>query len=70
MPQRDFYLYFIQPNDPPRFKDDKVNDEVSSVESTDEEFPDRAEELCGRPGSCRHLIGHAKATYESKPTAF
>jgi hypothetical protein len=28
VPQRDFYLYFIQPNDPPRFKDDKVNDEV------------------------------------------
>lgn len=28
VPQRDFYLYFIQPNDPPRFKDDKVSDEV------------------------------------------
>lgn len=23
VPQRDFYLYFIQPNDPPRFKDDQ-----------------------------------------------
>src|SRR5690606_9649937 len=28
VPPRDFYLYFIQPNDPPRFKDDKVSDEV------------------------------------------
>lgn len=28
VPQRDFYLYFIQPNDPPRFKDGKVSDEV------------------------------------------
>ena len=31
VPQRDFYLYFIQPNDPPRFKDDKVSDEVFFV---------------------------------------
>ncbi|WP_419619172.1 DUF6079 family protein, partial [Thiolapillus sp.] len=28
VPQRDFYLYFIQPNDPPRFKDTKESDEV------------------------------------------
>jgi hypothetical protein len=28
VPQRDFYLYFIQPNDPPRFKDTKEPDEV------------------------------------------
>jgi hypothetical protein len=28
VPTRDFYIYFIQPNDPPRFKDDKVSDEV------------------------------------------
>ncbi|MFZ4985251.1 MAG: DUF6079 family protein [Blastocatellia bacterium] len=28
VPQRDFYLSFIQPNDPPRFKDEKNADEV------------------------------------------
>ena len=39
VPQRDFYLYFIQPNDPPRFKDDKVSDEVFfRLKSTDNEF--------------------------------
>ena len=24
----DFYIYFIQPNDPPRFKDEKLGDEI------------------------------------------
>ncbi|MEP1704865.1 MAG: DUF6079 family protein, partial [Marinobacter sp.] len=39
VPQRDFYLYFIQPNDPPRFKDDKANDEVFfRLKGTDEVF--------------------------------
>ena len=28
VPQRDFYLYFIQPFDPPPFKDEKQGDEV------------------------------------------
>ena len=26
-----FYLYFLQPNDPPRFKDDKASDELFSA---------------------------------------
>jgi len=28
VPPRDFYLYFIQPHDPPHFKDEKKSDEV------------------------------------------
>ncbi|MER8605850.1 DUF6079 family protein [Mesorhizobium sp. M1233] len=28
VPQRDFYIYFIQPYDPPRFKEEKKSDEV------------------------------------------
>lgn len=27
-PPRDFYIYFIQPFDPPKFKDEKISDEV------------------------------------------
>ena len=39
VPQRDFYLYFLQPNDPPRFKDDKASDELFfRLKTTDEEF--------------------------------
>ena len=28
VPPRDFYLYFIQPFDPPHFKDEKKSDEL------------------------------------------
>ena len=39
VPQRDFYLYFIQPNDPPYFKDCKDSDEVFfRLKGADEEF--------------------------------
>ena len=39
VPPRDFYLYFIQPFDPPYFKDEKKADEVFfRLTNMDDEF--------------------------------
>ncbi|MEI6414962.1 MAG: DUF6079 family protein [Pseudomonadota bacterium] len=71
VPQRDFYLYFIQPNDPPRFKDDKVNDEVFfRLKSPDEEFQIALKSYAAALELAATSSGHAKATYESKANGF
>ncbi|MDP2644047.1 MAG: DUF6079 family protein [Desulfobacterales bacterium] len=71
VPQRDFYLYFIQPNDPPRFKDDKVNDEVFfRLKDTDEEFQTALKSYAAALDLAATSSGHAKATYESKANGF
>ena len=71
VPQRDFYLYFIQPNDPPRFKDDKVNDEVFfRLKGTDEEFQTALQRYAAALDLAATSSGHAKATYEAKANGF
>lgn len=71
VPHRDFYLYFIQPNDPPRFKDDKVNDEVFfSLKGADEEFQTALKSYAAALDLAATSSGHAKATYESKANGF
>ena len=71
VPQRDFYLYFIQPNDPPHFKDDKVNDEVFfRLIGTDEEFQTALRNYAAALDLAATSSGHAKATYESKASGF
>ncbi len=71
VPQRDFYLYFIQPNDPPRFKDDKVNDEVFfRLKGTDEEFQTALKSYAAALDLAATSSSHAKATYESKANGF
>lgn len=71
VPQRDFYLYFIQPNDPPRFKDDKANDEIFfRLKNTDEEFQTAIKSYAAALDLAATSSGHAKATYESKANGF
>lgn len=71
VPQRDFYLYFIQPNDPPSFKDNKVGDEVFfRLRSTDEEFQSALKSYAAALKLAIDSSGHAKATYESKANNF
>jgi hypothetical protein len=71
VPQRDFYIYFIQPNDPPRFKDDKVSDEVFfRLKGTDEEFQTALKSYAAALDLAATSSGHAKATYESKSNGF
>jgi len=67
VPQRDFYLYFIQPNDPPRFRDDKQNDEVFfRLKGTDEEFLTALKNYAASLDLASTASGQAKSTYESK----
>ena len=71
VPQRDFYLYFIQPNDPPRFKDDKQNDELFfRLKGIDEEFQASLKSYAAALDLAGTSSGHAKATYESKANGF
>ena len=71
VPHRDFYLYFIQPNDPPRFKDEKINDEVFfRLRSMDGEFQTALKSYAASLDLASTSSGHAKATYESKANSF
>ncbi|OGQ88897.1 MAG: ATPase [Deltaproteobacteria bacterium RIFOXYD12_FULL_56_24] len=71
VPERDFYLYFIQPNDPPRFKDDKVSDEVFfRLKGTDEELQAALRSYAAALDLAATSSGHAKSTYESKANGF
>ena len=71
VPQRDFYLYFIQPNDPPRFRDDKASDEVFfRLKGTDEEFQIALKSYAAALDLAGTSSAHAKATYEAKANGF
>jgi len=71
VPQLDFYLYFIQPNDPPRFRDDKQNDEVFfRLKGTDEEFLIALKSYAASLDLASTSSGQAKSTYESKANFF
>jgi hypothetical protein len=71
IPPRDFYLYFIQPFDPPNFKDEKKADEVFfRLTNTDEEFRASLTNYAAALDLASTSSGHYKATYESKATGF
>ncbi|MFI3219645.1 MAG: DUF6079 family protein [Methylococcales bacterium] len=71
VPQRDFYLYFIQPNEPPSFKDDKKSDEVFfRLKKTDTEFQTALKFYAASVDLAATSAGHAKATYEAKAKSF
>lgn len=71
VPQRDFYIYFIQPHDPPRFKDEKVNDEVFfRLKDTDEEFEIALKSFAAALDLSSTSSGHAKTTYDAKANGF
>lgn len=71
VPQRDFYLYFIQPNDPKRFTDEKLSDEVFfRLKGTDEEFQTALRCYTAALDLAATSSGHAKSTYESKANGF
>ena len=71
VPPLDFYLYFIQPFDPPHFKDEKKADEVFlRLTNTDEAFRTALTNYAAALDLASTSSGHAKATYESKATGF
>jgi hypothetical protein len=70
-PPRDFYLYFIQPCEPPKFSDEKRADEVFfRLPSMDDKFRQSLRCYAAAMDLAGTASGHAKATYESKADGF
>ena len=70
-PPRDFYLYFIQPSDPPKFKDEKRSDEVFFyLTGTDEEFTQALEGYAAAQELSETASGQTKKTYQNKAHSF
>ncbi|MCC5934986.1 MAG: hypothetical protein JJU35_12140 [Balneolales bacterium] len=71
VPQRDFYLYFIQPNDPPRFMDDKRKDEVFfRLKHIDEAFTETLQQYAAALELAATASGQNKNTFSSKADFF
>jgi energy-coupling factor transporter ATP-binding protein EcfA2 len=71
VPERDFYIYFIQPYDPPKFKDTKESDEVFiQLKARDKEFHAALKKYTAAADLASTSSGHAKSTYESKAKDF
>ncbi len=70
-PPRDFYLYFIQPHDPPRYRDEKKPDEVFfRLAKRDREFDDTLKSCAAALGLASVSSGHPKRVYEEKAQGF
>jgi hypothetical protein len=66
-PPRDFYLYFLQPYDPPHFKDERKSDEVFfRLAGADDEFRQALRQYAAALDLGSTASGHAKSTYEGK----
>ncbi|MDI3532857.1 MAG: hypothetical protein PWR28_1202 [Synergistaceae bacterium] len=71
VPPRDFYIYFIQPFDPPHFKDEKKPEELFlRLTNTDEEFRTALRSYAAALDLASTASGYAKSTYESKASNF
>ena len=71
VPPRDFYLYFIQPHEPPQFKDEKKSDEVFfHLTGADDQFRETLRSYAAALDLASTSSGHPKATYESKASDF
>ncbi len=70
IPPRDYYVYFIQPFDPPKFKDEKKADEVFiKLAPTDETFQKALRCYSAALDLESTSSGHAKSTYSSKASS-
>ena len=69
-PIRDFYIYFLQPFDPPRFQDEKKSDEVffklKPIKDHSEDFNLNLKNYAAALDLTTTSSGHAKATYQDK----
>ncbi len=69
VPPRDFYVYFLQPYDPPHYKDERKDDEVFlTLDGKDEEFRHHLQCYAAASDLAGKAAGHAKATYQDKAT--
>jgi energy-coupling factor transporter ATP-binding protein EcfA2 len=68
-PPLDFYLYFIQPFEPPAFKDEKKTDEVFfRLKTKDEQFDTALKFYAGAREQALTASGSNKKIYEDKAT--
>jgi len=66
-PPRDFYLYFLQPNDAPYFKDEKKPDEVFfKLKNRDDDFDTALKLYAGAREQAATASGENKRIYEQK----
>ncbi len=71
VPARDFYLYFIQPYEPPRFRDEKKADEVFfRLTGRDDAFHAALKGCAAALDLASRASGHAKAVYQGKADDF
>ncbi|RME93686.1 MAG: ATP-binding protein, partial [Bacteroidetes bacterium] len=71
VPPRDFYLYFIQPFNPPHFNDEKKADEVFfRLADLNKDFRNVLTNYAAALDLASTSTGHAKAAYESKAAGF
>ena len=71
VPPRDFYLYFIQPHEPPRFRNENKPDEVFfHLTGSDDQFREALRGYAAARELASTSSGHPKATYESKASGF
>lgn len=71
VPQRDFYIYFIQPADPPHFKDAKLEDELFfRLKNADEAFNEALRLYAAALELAGTASGQAKATYADKAESY
>ncbi|MEL7493405.1 MAG: DUF6079 family protein [Cyanobacteria bacterium J06554_11] len=67
VPQRDFYLYFIQPYDPPHYRDEQLTDEVFfKLAKPDKEFDDALHLYAAAIDLASTASGQARSSYEQK----
>ncbi|GAA6620820.1 hypothetical protein NUACC26_066380 [Scytonema sp. NUACC26] len=70
-PARDFYLYFIQPYDPPAYKKEKLADEVFfHLTKPDTNFQQTLEKYAAAVDLASTSSGQAKKSYEDKAKGF
>jgi hypothetical protein len=71
VPPRDFYVYFIQPHEPPHFKDEKKADEVFfRLTGQDDAFRQALRSCAAALDLASRASGHPKDVYEDKATGF
>ncbi|MBP8000261.1 MAG: ATP-binding protein [Chloroflexi bacterium] len=69
VPQRDFYLYFLQPYAPPHFTDEKKPDELFfRLAKPDESFQKSLERYAAARDLASRASGPAKNSYEGRAT--
>lgn len=70
-PPRDFYLYFLQPFEPPHFEDQKLADEVFfKLTNRDKQFEDTLRLYAGAREMASSTGSNAKKVYEDKADGF